>query len=641
MKNLIPLLSILLLGCTTSRLPDTLNEEYARLSAIYLLDTDVDAVVRDYQMNLQVIDESQGLLNVKKVVSVLNKDARGQGFLVIGYDRFREIVNVEAALYDKNGKYIRSLQNDDVKDYSATSSYSLYEDNRARTYQLYHNQYPYTIVYDYSIKLSSLLNMPTWLPQDENEYVEKASLVVESPQELKVRHKAFNLESPPGKSNGNGNSILKWEVENLPPVEREPLAPPFKELVPKVMIAVNGFSMEGIYGSMDSWNSFGKWYYDLSRGRNALPLSVQQQVRNIFNNASTRKEGIKHLYEYMQQKTRYVSVQLGIGGWRPFEAAYVEEKGYGDCKALTNYMKSLLDYAGVASYPVLIKNGISEADIIADFPSNQFNHVVLYVPIDEGEGIWLESTNQFMPFNHIGFSNANRQGLVVKKDTAYLIDTPSYDYTVNKQNTKTEIRLDTDGNADLKVENMVSGFYLDRVMAELANKSELDRQKWLYLSIPLNTFENQSADFTEIVQKKREPVIEYQLKSKAYGTKTGSRLFVPVNELNKWTSPLLKSDKQRKQKILLKASFSEFDETTIHIPDNYKIETIPQQVELNFGFAEYSLYVEPLVKLNQVKVERLLTIYESELSADKFSDLEEFTSRVIASDQQNLILTQL
>ena len=62
---------------------------------------------------------------------------------------------------------------------------------------------------------------------------------------------------------------------------------------------------------------------------------------------------ISALYKYMQDKVRYVSVQVGIGGWQPIEAETVDRLSCGDCKALANYMESLLDVAGIKTIILL------------------------------------------------------------------------------------------------------------------------------------------------------------------------------------------------------------------------------------------------------------------------------------------------
>ena len=69
----------------------------------------------------------------------------------------------------------------------------------------------------------------------------------------------------------------------------------------------------------------------------------------MVKNATTDREKAAILYNYMQNNMRYVSIQLGIGGLRPFPASFVDDKKYGDCKALSNYLKSALDAVGVKS----------------------------------------------------------------------------------------------------------------------------------------------------------------------------------------------------------------------------------------------------------------------------------------------------
>jgi len=85
----------------------------------------------------------------------------------------------------------------------------------------------------------------------------------------------------------------------------------------------------------------------------------------------------------MQDHTRYISIQLGIGGWQPFDAAFVQEHGYGDCKALSNYMVALLKTAGITAYSVLIRPGDYRYTFNESFPSNQFTHVIVCVPFQK------------------------------------------------------------------------------------------------------------------------------------------------------------------------------------------------------------------------------------------------------------------
>ena len=64
----------------------------------------------------------------------------------------------------------------------------------------------------------------------------------------------------------------------------------------------------------------------------------------------------------------------------PFPATFVDEKKYGDCKALSNYMRALLKAVDIPSYYALIRAGENEEPADFDFPHNNFNHAILCVP---------------------------------------------------------------------------------------------------------------------------------------------------------------------------------------------------------------------------------------------------------------------
>lgn len=632
-KYLLLLWLPLLISCSSQRLPES-STEFA-VSPFLILKSG-HSVVQDYSAHLRINSTDHATYRIQKVTTVMSADARDEGRLILPYGGFQDILNVEGAIYSKNGNLIRRLTKSDGMDFSL-SSYSLYQDTRIKMYELYSDEYPYTTVYDYEIEYNGLLNLPAFHPQSRNQYVEKASLTVTTPKDLTLKYRSLNIGSDVRKNVVNEEYIFSWQINDLKPLEKEPYGKSFVEVAPRILLATESFKMADSEGSLDSWNSFGQWYYSLSKGRNELPESIKEEVRSIFDKAPDRKQGIRDLYEYMQNKTRYVSIQLGIGGWQPFEADYVEQKGYGDCKALTNYLQAILNYAGVEAYPVLIKNGRSVPDIVTDFPSNQFNHVILWVP--EADTVWLESTSQTMPFNYIGFSNSNRHGLAVTPDSSFLIKTPVYDYRMNRQKNDTEVSLDPEGNATIDIKSSYSGYYLDELLANIAKKSEAGRQKWVHEQLTLNSFEIENADFSDLDRREKEPALHLKILNPRYAAKTGSRLFIPINKLNKWDREIPDMDKERTEEIDLKYSFREEDNSIFNLPSGYEIEVIPNSTELQAGFGVYNLKIEK-DGTGKVEVSRILQITERILPADSYDEVRNFFARVSEYDSKNIVLVK-
>src|SRR5471030_2459540 len=94
---------------------------------------------------------------------------------------------------------------------------------------------------------------------------------------------------------------------------------------------------------------------------------------------ATDKEKVKFLYEYMQHNVRYVSIQLGIGGLKPFSATFVDQKKYGDCKALSNYMCALLKAVNIPAYYAKVRAGTNEEPCDNSFPFDLSNHIIVCI----------------------------------------------------------------------------------------------------------------------------------------------------------------------------------------------------------------------------------------------------------------------
>ncbi|HEU4634339.1 MAG TPA: DUF3857 domain-containing protein, partial [Flavisolibacter sp.] len=361
------------------------------------------------------------------------------------YDKFRQIESVEGYLYDKDGNLLKKVKAKDMQDVSGVSNISLMDDNRIKQHSFYYRSYPYTIEYEVSISYSQTFSFPYWLPQ-EYKYlsVEQSRFTVITPADYVLRYKTFNYKGEPVQATEKGKKKYIWQASQLLPIKDEYAAPRWHERAPLVRIAPSQFEIDDYKGDMNSWKEFGKFIYSLNQGRDELPEATRQKITLLTATASSEKEKVEILYQFLQQNTRYISIQLGIGGWQPFEATYVSQKGYGDCKALSNYMHSLLKAAGIRSLYALIKAGDFDHFLMEDFPSNQFNHAILCVPLQK-DTMWLECTDQYKSAGYMGEFTGNRKALLIDENGGTLVATPRYGLKENTQRRKINAKLSTDG----------------------------------------------------------------------------------------------------------------------------------------------------------------------------------------------------
>ena len=106
-------------------------------------------------------------------------------------------------------------------------------------------------------------------------------------------------------------------------------------------------------------------------------------------------------------------------------------------------MKSALATVGIESYYTLIYGDSKPIKIDQRIPSQQFNHVILCVPLEQ-DTVWLENTSSSSPFNYLGVFTQNRKGLLVNGDKSELVNTPALTQEQCLIESKFGFSLDTD-----------------------------------------------------------------------------------------------------------------------------------------------------------------------------------------------------
>jgi transglutaminase-like putative cysteine protease len=600
------------------------------------LRNDAGAVIRYYSVKFEIADNNSAFENVRIAVTIFNKSEQHNGELNLGYDKFHRITELEGTIYNEYGEEIRSLKKNEIEDYSDFDGYSLYSDNRVKFAQLYHDRFPYTVEFVYEYTYKGYLNWPTWYSRGSTYPVQHSIFEVITPPGYNLRFWTNRDTLKPELSSIKSKQLYKWKLKNQPRLPEASLDEDIEDYASIVRIAPSDFELENYKGNMNSWKEFGTWFYNLSRGKQSLPQETIQEINQLIKNVSDSKEKIEILYRYLQSHTRYVSVQLGIGGWQPYDATSVHTKGYGDCKALSNYMVSLLDLAGVEAFPVLIRNGHHRYPLIPEFPSNQFNHMIACVP-SETDTVWLECTSSALPAGSVGWSNENRKALMITKDGGMIVNTPRSTSAENLQLNKIDVKIISFGKAD--VNSVVRWFGNQHLFAlPVINYSSQEQEKWIrdMLEVPditLNsyTFGRQNTDLNEVS-------LSLAISIPRYCSVSGKRIFFNPNVLERRTR-IPKVFSERMSPVRLRYPYTDIDSVEFIIPKNYKVETIPGEVSIETPFARF--YCKTTDDGNKkISHVRILELKDYFIPSENYPAYQSFLAEVAKADKSQVVIIQ-
>jgi transglutaminase-like putative cysteine protease len=588
------------------------------------------AVIRSKQVKITIKSDKQSEIENKIVITLLNEKAENLLLIAIPYDDLMQVSEIRATAWDESGKLMWNLQKYNIRDMRDFQGPEYLNDSRKKAFEIPSYNYPFTISYSYKVKVPNYyLSSQMFLQYDPEISVQQSGIQCVIPQELNFNYKALNLKNHIDSVRIGKKLFLTWQEEDLPAARQRDYAPPLIKTLPVVYTAPDNFDLKGYKGTFNSWQSYGKWINQLNEGRDVLDKEYADRAIALVKNIPLRKDKIKALYEYMQKNTRYFSISFGIGGIQPIPANEVAKNSYGDCKALSNYMKALLKAVGIESYYTLVKSGDNEY-IQADFPSDQFDHIILCVP-DNGELIWLECTSQTMPFNYLGSFTCDRDVLAATPDGGKLLHTPVYGLEFNKINTYSEILLRSSGDADVKMKYRQTGLKYDDLYAISESKPDI-RKTWLAAQFENAAFEIKKEEYS-FEKNTSVPVAlaNFEIHIRDLSARSQNRLYVTPSFISRasfiWDDP---------SEIEIETAYQQNDSVRIEIPLGYNTEFLPENKSITSKFGSYSRSISRNGKY--IYYSNNLVINKAEYPKETYPEFYNFINEIALIDHQVLIL---
>ncbi len=594
------------------------------------------AVVRKSDVTFTVVDQGKSIRRRHVVYTILKEEAKSLSYIYAYYNDDTRVKEFEAYVYDAQGEEIDKLRKSDIRDESAVSGGTMYADTRIQYGDMSQPDYPYTVEFITETESEVYYSIPDFYPQSGSHLsVEQSSFSVRFPEALTPRYREVNFDGGMNEFLQEGMIIWKWDFKNMPAIETEPLSRGIREMVPYVELAPTKFEHSGNPGDMSTWESFGAWFWELNKGRDELPADVVAEVQKLTTGLSERDK-VKAIYEYMQNRTRYVSIQLGIGGLQPFEASVVNNLGYGDCKALSNYTYALLKEIGVKSYYTLVEAGQDPTPVSADFPNDPFNHVILCVPMEK-DTVWLECTSQINPFNYLGNFTSDRDVLLITEEGGKLVRTPKYGLKDNQQIRTATIRMDEEGNGLADMVTRYQGMQYDMSGLEFTvHEGKEDQKKWIHSSTRISNYNLREFNMINIKDEIPSAVVEMKLDLPRYASRTGKRFYFAPNLVNS-SGRKLRSLDDRKTNVVSSYDLVYIDTLEYEFPSSYQVEFLPEPMTIESEFGRYEASTEFVQ--GKLRYYRRMEIFSGEYPPDKYDDLLEFLKDVESKDKTKVVFT--
>lgn len=612
------------------------GQEYASSLIADSLTVNADVIKRNEIISVTIKSISKAVVKHKYAVTILNERGDEYATYTNGYTKFISLSDISGKLFDSKGKLIKSIRKKDISDMSVGDDVSLLTDLRSKSFSFYHKTYPYTVEFEDEQVYDGIFFLPKWVPVESDRMAVQASkFIVEVPNDYTLRYKQFSYVDEPVINQGK-NKIYTWEITNYRAVPDEVLRPDWRDITPTVYIAPAEFEIGEYKGNMATWKSLGKFFNELNAGKDELPDNIKQVVKEIAGKVNTTTEKVQALYDYLQKNTRYISIQLGIGSWQPFDAKYVATNKYGDCKALSNFMISMLKEAGIRAHYVLINSGENARGLVEEFPSVNFNHVIACVPNGK-DTIWLECTSQSKAMGYMGTFTGNRNALLINEEGGHVVMTKNYSSKENIQARRVEAAIDQMGNLNATVYTLFSGEQQELQHSLIHEATGEQRTQYLNQVISLPTYKVVNVVYKEEKQQIPKIYEELKIESPGFTSVSGKRLFIQPNLFNKMGARLPESI-FRKYPIVFKANYEDIDTVTITIPDGYKTESIPRPVQIKSEFGEYSVVFK--VSDNRIEMIRNNKRNKKNLPPDAYPEVVKYFDTIRKADNARIVFVK-
>ncbi|MDQ1611531.1 MAG: hypothetical protein QOG00_1462 [Pyrinomonadaceae bacterium] len=446
-----------------------------------------------------------------------------------------------------------------------------------------------------------------------------------------------------------------WELRNLAPIEPEVASPEVTSLAPRLAVSytpAQGGAGSTIMGarSFASWTDVSRWYSELSDPQSAPDDAIATKACELTANAKTELDKIRAIGRYVQD-IQYISIQIGVGRFRPHSAAEVFAKRYGDCKDKANLMRAMLRALKIEAYPVLIFSG--DATFVREewASPSQFNHCIIAVRVGDetkaptviqhaalGRLLIFDATDENTPVGDLPDHEQNSYALVAAGAEGALMRMPVTPPEANQLEREAEISLAADGSitANVKERSVGQSAAGERRMFRRLARPDYAKAVEGWITRGATGAKVVKVESTDNHADGRF-ALDVDFTAANYGQLMQERLLVFKPAILSRSESVYLTKATRKHAVVLESE-AYTESVNIKLPAGFDVDEMPDPVKLDTAFGSYS--TSYAVRDGQLQFKRTFTQRAATIPPADYAAVRGFFERIRAAEQSPVVLAK-
>ncbi|MDX9719266.1 MAG: DUF3857 domain-containing protein [Myxococcota bacterium] len=378
-----------------------------------------------------------------------------------------------------------------------------------------------------------------------------------------------------------------------------------------------------LVSTFSTWSEVARVYWNLAKEQWIVDKDIRDTVQKLIEGISDRRERVRRIHNYVVKNTRYVALEFGIHGYKPYRTTVSFRRRFGDCKDKASLMKVMLEEAGIPAHIVLIRTNQS-GRIATEPPSlSIFDHAIAYVPEFD---LFLDGTAEFSGTSELPSMDEGAQLLIVKENGEFeLRDAPVSSAEDNLMSNDYRFDLRVDGaqlRGSAKIQGLFAAGYRQRLESLEKRNDAFERE--IASDFP-------GASLVEVsfsnVDDLEEPVaFDFVAELPSLLVRSGNAYLLTPLAKNSMLTQALAPSASREHELMLPFSLG-FDDTIVfELPDELQLEELPSSEQLVSDFGKLSLNFD--AQDRRIEVRASLRLERRRVAAAEYKDFQRFIMSV-------------